>query len=94
MTEIKPSIQHDKINKKFFMVFENGDEAVIQYEEIEPGLLDFYHTFTPPSQRGKGIAQKIAKVAMDYVVENNLKVKPTCPYLQDNFLPSHLLLII
>lgn len=26
---------------------------------------------------------------MDYVVENNLKVKPTCPYLQDNFLPSH-----
>lgn len=24
MTEIKPSIQHDKINKKFFMVFENG----------------------------------------------------------------------
>jgi predicted GNAT family acetyltransferase len=40
---------------------------ISQYDEIEPGKFDFYHTFTPPAYRGQGIASKIANVTISAI---------------------------
>jgi predicted GNAT family acetyltransferase len=87
------SSQHQVVHldkeQKFAICFENGEQAVLEYRVVGEGLLDFYHTETPASKRGQGIAGILTKGAMDYVKEHKLKVRPTCWYVRDNFLPAH-----
>ncbi len=45
-----------------FYLYIQIEMAVLEYSVINDQVLDFYHTYTPPSMRGKGIADKIAKV--------------------------------
>lgn len=58
-----------------------GEEfAIIDYR-WDKGDIVFMHTFVPPAGQGKGIAGKLAQFALEYVKENNLKMKLYCPYL-------------
>lgn len=58
-----------------------GEEfAIIDYR-WHNGDIVFMHTFVPEAGQGKGIAGKMAKFALDYVRENNLKMKLYCPYM-------------
>jgi len=41
----------------------------------------FTHTGVPPALRGRGIAGKMARAAMEYVRENNLVAVPLCSYM-------------
>jgi len=41
------------------------------------------HVYTPPEFRGKGIAAQVAKYALEYARNSNLKVVPQCPYMRD-----------
>jgi predicted GNAT family acetyltransferase len=41
-------------------------------------LLD---TFTPPSVRGQGIGERLAKHGLDHARANGLAVVPICPYV-------------
>jgi predicted GNAT family acetyltransferase len=57
--------------------------CLLDYETLPDGTLDFQHTYTPPELRGRQIAYAITKFALDYAIQNNLKVIPTCPYVSD-----------
>ena len=58
-----------------------GDEfAYIDYR-WHKGDIVFMHTFVPQAGQGKGIAGKLAKFALEYVKEKNLKMKLYCPYM-------------
>jgi predicted GNAT family acetyltransferase len=50
-----------------FVVFIGGSvypgEAVLLYDTLPDGTLDFHHTEVPPALRGRGIAGKLAEVA-------------------------------
>ncbi|CAJ0599684.1 unnamed protein product [Cylicocyclus nassatus] len=74
-------IQHSKKAMEFFINFNNGSRAVMQYSELPNRVLDFHHTETPPDQQGKGIARMLVKEGFKYAAENNYKVKPTCSYV-------------
>jgi len=39
-----------------------GENAVIEYRWVDDSVVDLYHTEVPPSYRGKGLAQLLAKV--------------------------------
>ena len=54
--------------------------AIIDYR-WNNGDMVFMHTFVPPEGQGKGIAAKMAKHALDFVKNNNLKAKLYCPYM-------------
>jgi predicted GNAT family acetyltransferase len=41
----------------------------------------FTHTGVPPALRGRGIASKMARAAMEYVRENDLVAVPLCSYM-------------
>ncbi len=60
---------------------ELGDKIAHADYHISGNVMTIFHVYTPPEYRGKGIAALIAKFALDYIRENNLKVIPQCPYM-------------
>lgn len=77
-------IEHE--DGKFYIVTEGG-EAELLYKMNEK-TMRIYHTFVPESERGKGIAEKLALAAFEFAEENKLKVKPDCEYIV-RFLEKH-----
>ena len=55
--------------------------ALLEYREHN-GHIDLMHTEVPPSQRGRGLADKLAKAALDYARHNQIKVVPSCKFVQ------------
>ncbi|KAJ7990063.1 hypothetical protein DPEC_G00310960 [Dallia pectoralis] len=58
------------------------DRAVLLYEYVGKKTVDLQHTEVPDAYRGRGIAKHLAKAAMDFVVEEDLKAHLTCWYIQ------------
>lgn len=73
-------VKQDKENKRFVAEVE-GQKAYLSYN-IFDDKINFSSTFTPPELRGKGIAKIIVEYAFNYAKDNNLKVIPTCSYVQ------------
>ena len=73
-------IKQDTEQNRFVSIVE-GYEAVVEYT-LKDNVVDLYRTFTPPELRGKGVAGKIVKYALEHAKENNLKVIPTCSYVK------------
>lgn len=63
------------------------DEAVgyIKYREIEDHTLDAYSTFVDESQRGQGLARQLVDELVEKAKQEDKKIKPTCPYVEDLF---------
>ena len=58
-----------------------GDQlAVLEYTRAT-GLIVYNHTEVPENLEGQGIASQLAKVALDFARDNELKVMPLCPYV-------------
>ncbi|XP_041718405.1 protein NATD1 [Coregonus clupeaformis] len=77
------AVEHDK-KKRQFTIRLNGshDRAVLLYEYVGKKTVDLQHTEVPDAYRGRGIAKHLAKAAMDFVVEEDLKAHLTCWYIQ------------
>jgi len=73
-------IKQDMKKNRFVSIVE-GYEAVVEYT-LKDNIIDLYRTYTPTELRGKGIAGKLVKFALEHVKENNLKVIPTCSYVK------------
>nr|XP_031532110.1 protein NATD1 [Vicugna pacos] len=58
------------------------DRAVLLYEYVGKRIVDLQHTEVPDAYRGRGIAKHLAKAALDFVVEEDLKAHVTCWYIQ------------
>lgn len=54
--------------------------AEIEFEEIEKGKYNIYHTFVDESLRGQGIASKLVEEAVKFIESKNGKVEATCSY--------------
>ncbi len=77
---MEQKVIHEKENKRF-IIYTDGGEAYVEYR-LDNNEMDLYHTFTNPALRGKGLAALVARAALEFAKENNLKVIPTCPYIQ------------
>lgn len=56
-----------------------GMVSVVDYRR-RGNLFIVTHTGVPSQLEGRGIAGAITKALLDYIRENNLKVRPLCPY--------------
>jgi hypothetical protein len=87
------AVQHDPAKGVFFIILENDVRAVLEYEWIKENLVNLFHTEVPAAYRGKGLAQELAKAALDYVVAKDAKMVLSCSYLakyvRDNPLPQY-----
>jgi uncharacterized protein len=75
--EVKHNIEASR-----FEIDIEDNEAFCNYH-ISGNVITLIYVFTPPEYRGKGIAAQVAKYALDYARDNNLKVVPQCPYMRD-----------
>ncbi|XP_036693859.1 protein NATD1 [Balaenoptera musculus] len=88
-------VEHDR-RRRQFTVRLNGchDRAVLLYEYVGKRIVDLQHTEVPDAYRGRGIAKHLAKAALDFVVEEDLRAHVTCWYIQkfvkENPLPQYL----
>jgi predicted GNAT family acetyltransferase len=77
-----------KITKSRFEFEEDGQIAWLEFDRDDQGWMTLWHTEVPPSLRGRGIAQTLARTALEYARDENLKVDVICPivaaYIQKN----------
>ena len=77
---MKEKVIHEKENERF-VLYSEGNEVYVEYSMIGNDL-NLYHTYTHPALRGKGLAAHVVRAAFEFAKENNLKIIPTCSYVQ------------
>ncbi|HVU33924.1 MAG TPA: GNAT family N-acetyltransferase [Opitutaceae bacterium] len=65
----------------------DGHLCVADYQ-IRAGEIAFTHTFVPPELRGRGIAEKLVRAALEYAKAERLRVVPECSYVA-SFIRRH-----
>ncbi len=61
-----------------FELEQDGKVAYLSYT-LGGGVLELIHTEVPMELRGKGLSAELAKGALDFAREHNLKVDIVCP---------------
>ena len=77
---MEEKVIHEKENERF-VIYVEGNEVYVEYT-MAGNELNLYHTFTDPALRGKGLAAQVVRTALEFTKENNMKVIPTCSYVQ------------
>lgn len=62
---------------------ESGEIAYLEFEVDSGGWITLLHTEVPQSLRGRGVAGMLARTALEYARDNNLKVDLICPMVAD-----------
>ncbi len=55
--------------------------AELNFNKLENGVIDAYHTFVDSSLRGQGVAEKLYLELIQYAKEKGYKIIPTCSYI-------------
>lgn len=56
--------------------------AFIEFDKMEPNILDLVHTEVPEALEGKGVGSKLVEGALQYSRDNELKIIPSCPFIK------------
>lgn len=77
-------MEHTIINnaeENRFEINEMGLTALVAYQLFDGGIR-LMHTEVPEQMEGKGIGTALAKYALEYAREHQLKAKVYCPFIQ------------
>lgn len=72
-------VQHNPAQHRF-EVHVGDHVAELRYQRTGD-VIAYTHTEVPPALEGQGIAGQMAKYALDYAKDNNLRIQPLCPYV-------------
>lgn len=81
------NIQHDLLSKIFYIKVKGGN-AELHYDRHGDSYLDLRSTTVPEDSRGFGIASQLVESALAFAKEQQLKIKPTCEFVQ-GYLKKH-----
>jgi len=85
--EAGETVARDNEARRRYEITIGGRTAVLTYMR-RPGTIHLVHTEVPPALRGKGLANVLAKAALDGARTAGVHVIATCPYVQ-TFLKKH-----
>ena len=80
------AVTHNEEARRFELAVD-GLRALLTYRRF-PERIAFDHTEVPESLEGKGLAAKLARVALDFARANHLRAVPLCPYVS-SFIRKH-----
>ena len=81
-----PAVRHVP-DKQRFEVEVDGLMSVADYQ-LRGADMIMTHTFVPPELRGRGLAEKLVRVALEYARTERLRVVPACSYVEA-FIKRH-----
>ena len=75
--------QYEIINNEAAHRFETTVEGLLSQAAYRRSgnVITFTHTEVPEALSGRGIANQLAKYALDYSRDNGLEVVPICPFI-------------
>lgn len=76
------------VQRSRFEFEENGAVAYLEFDLDSDNWITLLHTEVPEALRGKGVAGMLAKTALEYAQNNNLKVDVVCPIVAD-YIQKH-----
>ena len=77
--ETQAEVAHEPDNNRFAMHIE-GETSVLDYHLAGEKIV-FTHTGVPPALEGRGIGSRLVKAGFDWARENDLRVRPLCPFV-------------
>lgn len=84
---IPMDVTHDREKRRFQIDLGNGQAAILDYHIVD-GVYVYTHTEVPPAFRGRGIADRLAVVALDTAEAEGAKVIPACSFM-DTYIRRH-----
>ncbi|MDD0823723.1 GNAT family N-acetyltransferase [Mannheimia sp. AT1] len=83
-------VNHNFDNFEFEYITENSVKAgKLRYRYIKENVIDAYTTKVDEVFQGKGIAGELYNALIAFAQENNLKIKPSCSYIDVKMQRSH-----
>jgi uncharacterized protein len=79
-------VQHN-IAANRFEIITDGRLSVADYQ-AQAGEMVLTHTFVPPELRGRGLAEKLVRAALEHARREKLRVVPACSHV-DVFIRRH-----
>lgn len=73
-------VRHNAVENRFEAEVD-GTLSVADYR-LEEGRMILTHTFVPPAMRGRGIAEKMVRAALEHAQAEKLRVVPACSYVE------------
>jgi uncharacterized protein len=80
------TVRHNSADSRFEVTVD-GLLSVADYERAA-GEIALTHTYVPVELRGRGIAEKLVRVALEFARAEQLKVVPACSYVEA-FIARH-----
>ena len=75
-------IQHDETGRRF--TYErDGQVSYLLYRPLDEQTVEFSSTYTPPALRGRGIAARIVRQALQWADSRGLRVVPSCWFVAE-----------
>lgn len=70
-----------------FVVFDDSGQEIGEMTWSNAGetMIIIDHTYVDDAHRGRGIAEKLVALGVDYARKNNKKVMPLCPFAKKEF---------
>jgi uncharacterized protein len=72
-------VRHNEPQHRFEAVVD-GHLSVADYQ-MDGERMVFTHTFVPPELRGRGIAEKLVRAALEYARDQKRQIVPACSYV-------------
>ncbi len=83
-------IQHNTEMFEFSYFDEQGNKVgKLCYRYIKDDVIDAFHTKVAESHQGKGIAGELYNALIAFAQEQQLKIKPSCSYIDVKMRRSH-----
>lgn len=73
-------VRHNVAEHRFEATVD-GFLSVADYE-VDGEITRFTHTFVPPELRGRGIAEKLVRAALEWARTERRRVVPACSYVE------------
>ncbi len=75
-------IVHDEAGHRF--TYErDGQTSYLAYRRLDERTVDFASTYTPPGLRGRGIAARVVRHALEWADAQGLRVLAGCWFVAD-----------
>ena len=75
-------IVHDAAHQRFTHE-RDGQTSYLAYRRLDDKTVDFVSTYTPPALRGRGIAARVVKRALEWAESEGMKVVPSCWFVRE-----------